>query len=63
MTEDKNQETQEENSEELFEHFRFVADPKLKLLRVDKFLTIANNIPSGDSLEIEFKTPVKTIMS
>lgn len=38
MTEQKNTELEETNTEELFEHFRFVADPKLKLLRVDKFL-------------------------
>lgn len=38
MTEQKNPELEETNTEQLFEHFRFVADPKLKLLRVDKFL-------------------------
>ena len=38
MTEEKNPELEETNTKELFEHFRFVADPKLKLLRVDKFL-------------------------
>jgi 23S rRNA pseudouridine1911/1915/1917 synthase len=38
MTEEKNPELEETNNEELYEHFRFVADPKLKLLRVDKFL-------------------------
>jgi 23S rRNA pseudouridine1911/1915/1917 synthase len=29
---------EESSSEELFEHYSFVAEPKLKLLRVDKFL-------------------------
>ena len=40
MTEDLVTENEQEQEDELFEHYRFTADPGQDLLRIDKFFLV-----------------------
>ena len=59
MDEQKDDFSQNEDSEELFEHYNYIADPGQEKLRIDKFLIDRKGFPVARfSSEIEPDSPL-----